>query len=179
MDAIKFSSFRLLVSSSLGLLPGALGARGPSWGTLSCAMAFGSPRPARPGSLPTGVLMLSVGLLFRLSGSEEKMKHMKTSKETERSSLVAQGLRPRAPKAGGSRSIPGQGTRSHMLQLRPSVRRQISKCFFFKKKRESRCGMRWEKRGQRRRWKGRSAEKEKQASFSAPTAEYLLHKDMH
>ena len=81
-------------------------------------MAFGSPRPARPGSLPTGVLMLSVGLLFRLSGSEEKMKHTKRSKETERTSLAAQWLRPRAPHAGGSCSIPGQGMRSYVLQRR-------------------------------------------------------------
>lgn len=72
MDATKFSSFKLLVSSSLGPLPVALGARGPSWGTLSCAITFGSPRPDRPGSLPVGVCALSVGLLFRLSGSEKR-----------------------------------------------------------------------------------------------------------
>ena len=34
---------------------------------------------------------------------------------------MAQGLRLRAPKAGGLGSIPGQGTRSHMLQLRPNT----------------------------------------------------------
>ena len=33
-------------------------------------------------------------------------------------SLVVQWLRLRAPNAGGLGSIPGQGTRSHMLQLR-------------------------------------------------------------
>ena len=33
-------------------------------------------------------------------------------------SLVTQWLRLRAPSAGGPGSIPGQGTRSHMLQLR-------------------------------------------------------------
>ena len=34
-------------------------------------------------------------------------------------SLVVQWLRLQAPNAGGQGSIPGQGTRSHMLQLRP------------------------------------------------------------
>ncbi|TEA32556.1 hypothetical protein DBR06_SOUSAS4910043, partial [Sousa chinensis] len=33
-------------------------------------------------------------------------------------SLVVQWLRLRAPKAGGPGSIPGQGTRAYMLQLR-------------------------------------------------------------
>ena len=33
-------------------------------------------------------------------------------------SLVAQGLRLLAPNAGGLGSIPDQGTRSHMLQLK-------------------------------------------------------------
>ncbi|TEA25080.1 hypothetical protein DBR06_SOUSAS6010062, partial [Sousa chinensis] len=33
-------------------------------------------------------------------------------------SLVVQWLRLRIPNAGGPGSIPGQGTRSHMLQLR-------------------------------------------------------------
>ena len=34
-------------------------------------------------------------------------------------SLVVQWLRLHAPNAGGPGSIPGQGTRSHMPQLRP------------------------------------------------------------
>ena len=34
-------------------------------------------------------------------------------------SLLVQWLRLSAPNAGGPGSIPGQGTRSHMLQLRP------------------------------------------------------------
>jgi len=34
-------------------------------------------------------------------------------------SLMVQWLRLQAPNAGGQGSIPGQGTRSHMLQLRP------------------------------------------------------------
>ena len=36
-------------------------------------------------------------------------------------SLVVQWLRLRAPNAGGPGSIPGQGTRSHMPQLRPGT----------------------------------------------------------
>ena len=36
-------------------------------------------------------------------------------------SLLAQWLRLWAPNAGGPGSIPGQGTRSHMLQLRPGA----------------------------------------------------------
>ena len=37
------------------------------------------------------------------------------------SSLVVQWLRLLAPTARGPGSIPGQGTRSHMLQLKPSI----------------------------------------------------------
>ena len=36
-------------------------------------------------------------------------------------SLMVQWLRLRAPDAGGLGSIPGQGTRSHMPQLRPDA----------------------------------------------------------
>ena len=39
----------------------------------------------------------------------------------EGTSLVVHWLRLRAPNAGGLGSIPGQGTRSHMLQLRMSA----------------------------------------------------------
>ena len=38
-------------------------------------------------------------------------------------SLVVQWLRLLTSNAGGMASIPGQGTRSHMLQLRPSATR--------------------------------------------------------
>ena len=42
----------------------------------------------------------------------------KEKKKTEnRGLLVVQWLRLGAPSAGGLRSIPGQGTRSHMLKL--------------------------------------------------------------
>ena len=36
-------------------------------------------------------------------------------------SLVVQWVRHRAPRAGGPGSIPGQGTRSHVPQLRPGA----------------------------------------------------------
>ena len=36
-------------------------------------------------------------------------------------SLAVQWLKLHAPNAGGPGSIPGQGTRSHMLQLRPGT----------------------------------------------------------
>ena len=42
-------------------------------------------------------------------------------KKGEETSLVVQWLRLHAPNAGDLGLIPGQGTRSHMLQLRPST----------------------------------------------------------
>ena len=42
---------------------------------------------------------------------------------------VVQWLRLRTPNAGGSGSIPGQGTRSHMMQLRATAAEQINRCF--------------------------------------------------
>ena len=41
-------------------------------------------------------------------------------------SLVVQWLRLRAPNAGGLGSTPGQGTRAHMPQLRPSAAKHIT-----------------------------------------------------
>ena len=38
---------------------------------------------------------------------------------------MVQWLRLHASNAGGLGSIPGQGTRSHMLQLRPGVTKEI------------------------------------------------------
>ena len=49
-------------------------------------------------------------------------KHLKLSvikKCKSRDVLVIQWLRPHAPNAGSLNSILGQGTRSHILQLRP------------------------------------------------------------
>ena len=43
---------------------------------------------------------------------------LNTQRDTRGSSLVVQWLRLCAPNAGGLGSIPGQGARSHMLQLR-------------------------------------------------------------
>ena len=44
-------------------------------------------------------------------------------------SLVVQWLRLHAPNAGSPGLIPGQGTRSHMLQLRSGAAKQINKYF--------------------------------------------------
>ena len=44
--------------------------------------------------------------------------HSREKKVTQGTSLVVQWLRLHAPCAGGPGSIPGQGTRFHMLQLR-------------------------------------------------------------
>ena len=48
-------------------------------------------------------------------------------------SLVTQWLRLHAPNAGGPFSIPDQGTRSHISQLRPSTAKYKTYFFFFKK----------------------------------------------
>ena len=50
-------------------------------------------------------------------------------------SLVVQWLRLSTPSAGGPGLIPGQGTRSHMPQLRPSIAQEI-KINIKKKKKE-------------------------------------------
>ena len=42
-------------------------------------------------------------------------------------SLVVQQLRLHAPNAGDLTSIPGQGPRAHMPQLRPSAAKEINK----------------------------------------------------
>lgn len=88
MEAIKFSSFRLLVSNSLGPLPGGLGAFGISWGTGSCITGFGSTLGDDAGSLPTGVTDPSVGLRFLFSGSWKKKKNkVLGGKENERKNI--------------------------------------------------------------------------------------------
>ena len=46
---------------------------------------------------------------------------MRCQNTTSGASLVVQWLRLRAPIAGGPGSIPGQGTSSHMTQLRVSM----------------------------------------------------------
>ena len=48
-------------------------------------------------------------------------------------SLVIQWLKLHAPKAGGLGSIPGQETRSHMPQLRPSTAKSINQLKYINK----------------------------------------------
>ena len=48
-------------------------------------------------------------------------------------SLVVQWLRLSTPSAGGPGLIPGQGTRPHMPQLRPSIAQEIKINIFFLK----------------------------------------------
>ena len=54
--------------------------------------------------------------------------------KTEGTSLVVQWLRFCAPNAGGLGLIPGQETKSCMLQRRPSTAKQINKISLLKKK---------------------------------------------
>ena len=54
-------------------------------------------------------------------------------------SLVVKWLRLSTPNAGGPGLIPGQGTRSHMPQLRPSIAQEI-KINIKKKKKNKICG---------------------------------------
>ena len=56
-----------------------------------------------------------------------RLSHVKTEIKT---SLVIQWLRLRAPSAGGLGSIPGQGTRLHMLQLGSCAAKYIIILFF-------------------------------------------------
>ena len=49
------------------------------------------------------------------------LEHVAIKKLRNGTSLVVQWLRLHASNSGGSGSIPGQGTRSYMLQLRPST----------------------------------------------------------
>ena len=55
------------------------------------------------------------------AGSECVWEGWKTDLKALGTSLVVQWLRLWAPNAGGPGSIPGQGTRSHMPQLRPHM----------------------------------------------------------
>ena len=53
-------------------------------------------------------------------GGERRREGMKSEKEKKSGDLPGgPGLRLLAPSAGGPGSIPGQGARSHMLQLIP------------------------------------------------------------
>ena len=55
------------------------------------------------------------------TGNINKGGNMDFRLEGGGTSLVVQRLRLCAPNGGGLGSIPGQGTRSHMLQLRPGA----------------------------------------------------------
>lgn len=83
MEAIKFSSFRLLVSNSLSPFPAGLGAFGISCGTGSCMAGFGSTLGDDAGSLPTGVTEPSVGLRFLFSGSLKRKNKVLPKKKTK------------------------------------------------------------------------------------------------
>lgn len=83
MEAIKFSSFRLLVSNSLSPFPAGLGAFGISCGTGSCMAGFGSTLGDDAGSLPTGVTEPSVGLRFLFSGSLKRKNKVLPKKKKQ------------------------------------------------------------------------------------------------
>ena len=51
----------------------------------------------------------------------------------EGTSLVVQWLRHHVPNAGGQGLISGQGTRSHMPQLKPSTTKYINNRYFLKR----------------------------------------------
>ena len=68
--------------------------------------------------------------VYRVTKSQTQVKQLSTyaflfyirrTKAEAETSLVAQWLSLHAFSAGGSGLIPGQGTRSHMLQLKPSI----------------------------------------------------------
>ena len=61
------------------------------------------------------------------SGMHCDKNHVKFKFQCPGTSLVVQWLRLRAPSAGGPDSIPGQGTRSHMPQLRSKILRVTTK----------------------------------------------------
>ena len=61
---------------------------------------------------------------------EEKIKNNKNNLKNKmlvpETSLVLQWWRHHIPNAGDSGSIPGQGTRAHIPQLRPSIAKYIN-----------------------------------------------------
>ena len=61
---------------------------------------------------------------FFSTGPSGKARVLTLKSRRQGTSLVAQWLRLRAPTTEGLGSIPGQGTRSHMLQLRPGAAKQ-------------------------------------------------------
>ena len=61
------------------------------------------------------------GIGYPLQYSQASLVAQMVKNPPAGTSLVVQWLRPCAPNAGGPGSIPGQGTRSHVLQLRPGT----------------------------------------------------------
>ena len=61
-----------------------------------------------------------LGIVWKESQDQAYSLVDKTS-EDGAASLVVQWLEPQGPSSGGLGSIPGEGTRSHMLQLRPAA----------------------------------------------------------
>ena len=66
-------------------------------------------------------MTLLQGLNGTCKGSEVYLVHSIQEMLAAGTSLLAQWLRLWAPNAGGPGSIPGQGTRSPILQLRPGA----------------------------------------------------------
>ena len=64
-----------------------------------------------------------IGVPLRKTQQSRKNSLFKTNPRT---SLVVQWLRPCAPKTGGPGLIPGQGTRSHMPQLKISPQQRLN-----------------------------------------------------
>ena len=82
----------------------------------------------------------------RTKGSQDALPPDATAPKeaSRRASLVVQWLMLWAPNAGGPGSIPGEGTRSHMLQLRPQSS-QINKQILKQKKEQAgQCTMSWD-----------------------------------
>ena len=67
--------------------------------------------------------------MFAKKVSKFDERHKCTYSRSSGTSLVFQWLRHHTPNAGGPGSIPSQGTRSHMPQLRPNAAKWINKYF--------------------------------------------------
>ena len=74
-------------------------------------MGVGVGKPLETAEGGSGLTMLPTNTASNIFREHQKSLYVETF-------LVGQWLRLCAPKAGGPGSIPGQGTRSHMLQLR-------------------------------------------------------------
>ena len=78
----------------------------------------------------TKSLKMAVNPLTAVTGkghADLRAKHTEYNEKKKGTPLVVQGLRLHAPTAGTPGSIPGQGTRSHMPQLRVYTPQRRSK----------------------------------------------------